>query len=149
VLATIRARLTYANVMATIAAFVALGGSSYAAFTLSENSVKSKHIVNGQVKRPDIRNNAVNSAKVAAGSLLGSDFAAGQLLAGPPGPQGAQGPQGDPGPQGPKGDTGAPGLPGSAIVARVRSTSVLTPTTAGIYEQVPLTGNTWTQAGMR
>jgi hypothetical protein len=146
-LATIRARLTYANVMATIAAFVALGGSSYAALTLSENSVKSKHIVNGQVKRPDIRNNAVNSAKVADGSLLGSDFAAGQLPAGPPGPQGAQGPKGDTGPQGPKGDTGAPGLPGSAIVARVRSTSALTPTTAGTYEQVPLTGNTWTQAG--
>jgi hypothetical protein len=46
-LSALRARLTYANVMATVAVFVALGGSSYAAITLNKNSVKSRHIGKG------------------------------------------------------------------------------------------------------
>jgi hypothetical protein len=50
----IRDRLTYANVVATIALFVALGGGTYAAFNLPRNSVESKHIVNGQVKGGDV-----------------------------------------------------------------------------------------------
>ena len=37
----LRERLTYANVMATIAVFIALGGGAYA-ITLKKNSVKSK-----------------------------------------------------------------------------------------------------------
>ena len=92
-----------AMLVALMALFVALGGSSYAAITLSNNSVKSKHIAKGNVKRSDIGRNAVNSAKVAAGSLRSSDFAAGQI---PAGPQGAQGPQGE---RGLQGETGAPG----------------------------------------
>jgi hypothetical protein len=40
-LAAIRDRLTYANVVATIALFVALGGASYAAVALPANSVGS------------------------------------------------------------------------------------------------------------
>jgi hypothetical protein len=94
-----RSKLTYANVVATLALFVALGGSSYAAITLSKNSVKSKHIAKGAVKRSDIGRSAVNSRKVADGSLLGIDFKPGQL------PTGPQGPKGDPGPQGPPGPT--------------------------------------------
>jgi hypothetical protein len=43
----IRARLTYANVMATLAVFIALGGGAYA---LSRGEVKSKHIATGAVK---------------------------------------------------------------------------------------------------
>ena len=105
----IRSSFTYANVMATLAVFVALGGGAYAATTLPKNSVKSKQIVNGQVKSADIAANAVNSAEVADFSLLAQDFRAGQLPAGPAGPQGAQGPQG---PQGPPGEPGANGQPG-------------------------------------
>jgi len=92
-LARLRGHLSYANVMATIALFVALGGSSYAAIALSKNSVKSKHIAKGQVKRSDIGRNAVNSAKVKNLSLLAEDFRAGQL---PSGAQGIQGPPGEP-----------------------------------------------------
>ena len=62
--------------------------------------MRSAHIKNGQVKRPDLGANAVNSSKVADGSLLGRDFAAGQL------PRGEKGEQG---PQGIQGETGAPG----------------------------------------
>ncbi len=88
-----RARLTYANVVSSIALFFALGiGGAWAATELSKNSVKSKHIAKGQVKRSDIAKNAVNSSKVAEGSLLGSDFAAGQLPAGEKGDQGETGP---------------------------------------------------------
>jgi hypothetical protein len=143
----LRPHLTYANVVSSVCLFVVLGGTAYAGVTLSKGSVTSKHIKNGQVKRDDIAANAVTSAKVADASLVAGDFKAGQLPAGPKGDTGPPGPQGNTGPQGPKGDNGAPGLPGSAIVARIRSTSALTPTTAGEYEQVPLTGNTWTQAG--
>jgi hypothetical protein len=52
-----------AFVLAALALFVALGGTSVAALTLKKNSVRSKHIKNGQVRRPDIRRNAVNSAR--------------------------------------------------------------------------------------
>jgi hypothetical protein len=93
VLAKLRSRLTYANVMATIAVFVALGGSSYAAVTLTRSSVKGKHIAK----------NAVTSPKVKNGSLRRTDFRAGVLS---PGPRGAEGPRGE---QGPKGDQGAAG----------------------------------------
>jgi hypothetical protein len=96
--------LTYANVMATIAVFVALGGSSYAAVTLGKNSVRSKHIKNGEVKTVDLATNAVTSAKVKNGSLLAADFGAGQLPAGAPGA---------PGPAGAKGDAGANGTNGT------------------------------------
>lgn len=120
-LVRLRAHLTYANVMATVAVFVALGGSSYAAITLSDNSVKSKHIAKGAVKRSDIGKSAVNSAKVADFSLLANDFQSGQLPAGPKGDTGA------PGPMGPKGSPGA-----TNVVARVGS---VTGTTAGTARQ--------------
>jgi hypothetical protein len=72
----IRGHLTYANVMATAAVFIALGGTSYAAVKLANNSVKSRHIANGQVKRADLARNAVDSSKVADGSLTKGDLAA-------------------------------------------------------------------------
>jgi hypothetical protein len=53
-LRTLRQRLTYANVMSTLAVFLALGGG--VAWALANNSVKSKHIVNEQVKAQDIAN---------------------------------------------------------------------------------------------
>jgi hypothetical protein len=62
-LAGIRSRLTYANVMATIAVFMALGGGAYAAFSLPKDSVRSKNIVDGQVKPVDL---AVHKGKEQA-----------------------------------------------------------------------------------
>src|SRR5437762_13538429 len=50
----IRSHLTYSNVMVTILAFIVLGGGAYAAFHLPKNSVRSRNIVNGQVKKQDL-----------------------------------------------------------------------------------------------
>jgi hypothetical protein len=59
-----RNRLTYANVMATVAVFLALGGGAWAALTLPKNSVKSRQIKNGQVKAQDLGKGAVVPAKL-------------------------------------------------------------------------------------
>jgi hypothetical protein len=48
----IREKLTYANVMATIAVFIALGGGAYAV-SLDRNSVGSKQLKPGAVKPKD------------------------------------------------------------------------------------------------
>jgi hypothetical protein len=110
-LSRLRARLTYANVIATVALFVALGGSSYAALKLPKNSVGSKQI----------KANAVTTAKVKAGSLLASDFKSSQRsrLRGAQGAQGLQGPQ---------------GLQGAAGTARAYGEVVVT---GGNFELVP------------
>jgi hypothetical protein len=62
----LRRRLTYANVMATLAVFLALGGGAYALTKLDRNSVRSRHIVNGQVKARDL----VNPAAVKSAGLV-------------------------------------------------------------------------------
>jgi hypothetical protein len=87
-LAKLRAHLTYSNVMATVAVFVALGGTSYA---IATGSIGSREIKNNSVGTKDLRNNGVRSRDVRNGSLLAADFKAGQLPAGERGPQGLQG----------------------------------------------------------
>jgi hypothetical protein len=95
----LRPRLTYANVIATLALFLALGGGAYAALKLPKNSVGSKQI----------KKNAVTSTKVKNGSLLPRDFKPGLLPAGPAGDRGPQGLQGEKGAKGDNGDTGPRG----------------------------------------
>src|SRR4051812_30407824 len=80
-----------AMLVAVTALVVSLGGNSYAAVKLAKNSVTSKAIKDGAVKRADLANNAVGSAQVADGSLLATDFKAGQLPSGPQGPKGDKG----------------------------------------------------------
>jgi hypothetical protein len=83
-----RPRLTYANVIATLALFLALGGgAAYAASTLGKNTVGAKQL----------KKNAVTGAKVKDRSLSAGDFKAGQLPAGERGPQGVRGAPGAPG----------------------------------------------------
>jgi hypothetical protein len=64
---------SYANVMATLALFIALGGGAYAAAALPRNSVGSKQLKKNAVVRAKIKKNAVNGAKVASNSLTGAD----------------------------------------------------------------------------
>jgi hypothetical protein len=101
--------LTYANVIGSLALFIALGGASYAAVALPSNSVGTKQLKKTAVTASKIKRNAVSSAKVKDGSLQRGDFASGTLLQGPQGPQGLQGPKGDPGQNGAPGQQGAPG----------------------------------------
>jgi hypothetical protein len=75
-----RPQLSYANVMSTIAVFIALGGTSYA---VARNSIG-----NVQLKR-----NAVTSAKVRDRSLRTSDLSPSARV-GSRGPRGLQGPPG-------------------------------------------------------
>jgi len=101
-------RASPAMIVACLALLVALGGTGMAAATqLAKNSVGTPQLKDGAVSNPKIKNNAVNSAKVAARSLLRSDFAPGQLPAGPTGPQGPAGPAGPAGTAGPAGVIGA------------------------------------------
>jgi hypothetical protein len=101
VIAKLRARLTYANVVATLALFVALGGSSYAAL-----SVTGKNVKNSSLTGKDVKNNSLTGADVksltsgdvANGRLLAEDFAPGQLPRGEQGLKGDKGSTGDRGP---------------------------------------------------
>jgi hypothetical protein len=67
--------LTFANVCSALALTVALGtGGAYAA-----NTVRSKDIVNGQVKAADLKKNAVTSDKIKDGNVGSADLAAGSV----------------------------------------------------------------------
>jgi hypothetical protein len=96
-------KLTYANVMATIAVFVALGGVGYAATRLPRNSVGTKQIRRAAVTPAKL-------SKAAKSRLVGP--------AGPEGPRGAAGPQGPRGAQGTAGEKGARGPAGDPGTAR-------------------------------
>ena len=82
-----RPRLSYANVVSSLALFVALGGTSYA---VARNSIGT----------PQLKADAVTSAKVKNGSLRNGDLA--------PSARGQRGPRGPQGPAG-KDGTGAGG----------------------------------------
>jgi hypothetical protein len=69
-----RPRLTYANVMVTILAFIVLGGGAYAASQLPKDSVGKKQIKNGAVTRAKIADGAVDGSKVADHSLRAGDL---------------------------------------------------------------------------
>jgi hypothetical protein len=64
----IRSKLTFANVVALLALFIALGGSAYA-IHLGKNAVKTKNIKNGAVTEAKIANAAVTASKLAAGAV--------------------------------------------------------------------------------
>jgi hypothetical protein len=64
VLARIRPRLTYANVVATLALFAALGGSSFAAVKLTSADIKNR-----SVKRVDLRKNTLTGAEIREARL--------------------------------------------------------------------------------
>jgi hypothetical protein len=66
VLDKLRQRLTYANVMATVAVFIALGGSSYAAL-----QIDSGDIANNSVRGVDVRNRTLSERDVKRNALTG------------------------------------------------------------------------------
>ena len=70
--------MSYSNLTATLALFIALGGGAYAA-TLPRNSVGAKQLKAGAVERAKIKKNAVNDTKVLDESLTGTDIREGTL----------------------------------------------------------------------
>lgn len=116
------------NLVAYLALFVALGGSSYAAVRLTPGSVRTPALAQGAVTHTKLAANSVSSANVANRSLTKADFKAGTLR------------KGDTGARGPAGRAG-----GASIGVKARSTgSVSAP--HGASTNVPLTNNGWTQA---
>jgi hypothetical protein len=89
----------HTTAVAYLALFAALGGSAYAAVT-----VTGKQIKDGTVTGRDVKSGSLGTSKLSAGAV--SSLAGKPGPAGPQGPAGPKGDRGEQGPQGPKGDTG-------------------------------------------
>lgn len=63
----LRGRLTYANVMATLAVFLVLAGGAYAATRLPKNSVGTKQLKNGSITLAKLSASAREALKGATG----------------------------------------------------------------------------------
>lgn len=152
-------RPTYSQAISTTALFVALGGTSYAAIKLPNNSVGSAQIKSNAVASSEIKNGSVAEkdlasavrSKLAAGGEKGSTGAQGPRgdtgatgPAGAKGDTGATGAKGDTGAQGPKGDPGTPGTGGGTTrVARIGLSGGPLTIAPGQTVSVPLTGASW------
>jgi hypothetical protein len=111
----IRARITYANVVATLALFVALGGTSYAVNQLGSNDIRDNSI-----RSRDVHDNSLRSRDIHNRTLLAKDFKRGQLPKpghGSRGPRGLRGLRGRTGKTGRRGKTGSPGVSGASVVS--------------------------------
>ena len=145
------------NLVAYVALFVALGGSSYAAVRLAPGSVTTRALAKRAVTHGKLAANSVGTKNIANGSLTRADFKPGTLSGsgakgdtGASGPAGPAGPgqhavKGDRGPAGPAGPTGPTGPPGGAYIGAkaLFSGSVTAP--HGASTNVPLSSNSWTQ----
>lgn len=74
----IRKKLTYSNVVASLALFVALGGAAVAA-GLPKNSVGPKQLKNGAVTTKKLRKEAVTNLKLRRDAVSGSKIAGGSV----------------------------------------------------------------------
>jgi hypothetical protein len=95
--------------MATLAVFIALGGTGYAAFSLPRDSVGARELRNRSVSSKELRSNSVTSSKVRNGALTEQDLS-------PSARASLRGAAGERGPTGPRGLTGATGPAGPAGV---------------------------------
>lgn len=81
----LRKRLTYANVMASIAVFLILGGASaVAAKKIGSNELKSNSVTTAKIKKnavtaAKIKKNAVTTAKLKNGAVTGAKVNLGSL----------------------------------------------------------------------
>lgn len=86
----LRDQLSYANVMSSLAVFLALGGTSYA-LTLPRDSVGPSQLKSDSVGRSEIRRGAVRSGEIRDRSLRTRDISSAAR-------RGLRGQQGPPGP---------------------------------------------------
>lgn len=129
----LRARITSAHVIAMIALFVALSGSSYAAVTIRASQIKNNSIPGAKIKAGSIpasklrnnsitggklRNNSVSRAKLRTDALTPTSGGGNLINANSENSSGSssgtRGPQGPSGPRGLTGATGATGATGDA-----------------------------------
>jgi hypothetical protein len=81
----IRKRVTYANVMSSIAVFLVLGGSAaYAAKKIGSNEIKGNSITTGKLKKnavtaSKIKQNSITTAKIKNGAVTGAKVNVGTL----------------------------------------------------------------------
>lgn len=68
-----------ALVVSTVALFVSLGGTGYAAFTLGNNSVGTSQLKNGAVTAKRLRNGAVTAKKLRNGAVTATKLAKGAV----------------------------------------------------------------------
>lgn len=114
----VRRHLSYPNVVATVALFVALGGTSYAALQLPRDSVGAKQLRAKAVGPSELRSKAVGGRHLRAGSVTTSKLSRTTREA----LRGSAGPTGPPGPAGPSGLTYKVSL--NASNQRVRGSDV-------------------------
>jgi hypothetical protein len=76
-----RSKLSYSNVIATLALFIALGGAAIAA-GLPPHSVGSRQLKRGAVTTRGLRKGAVTSAKLAQGSVIAGKLGSGAVSQG-------------------------------------------------------------------
>jgi hypothetical protein len=121
---SIRKRLTYANVMSSIAIFLALAGASaFAATQLEKNSVGPKQLKKNAVTTAKLKKNAVTKAKIKNGAVNGPKIADGSI--------GAT-------------ELNLGSMPFGRVIARLRGTAgVAVPTTT--FVNVPLANASYTQ----
>jgi hypothetical protein len=76
----VRKRLTYANVMSSIAVFLVLGGATaFAAGHLGKNTVGSKQLKNNAVTAAKIKSAAITGAKIKDGAITAGKLAGGAV----------------------------------------------------------------------
>ncbi len=128
----LRGRLTYANVISTIALFFVLAGGT--AFAANEALLGTDSVGTKQLKKEAVTPAKLSTASKAA--LTGPQGATGAA-----GPQGPKGDRGESGPIGPQGQQGLPGTAGSEPFKIDASSGEVNPPSGPI----PLNGNiTWT-----
>ena len=114
----LREQLSFANVTALLALFIALGGTAYAV-SLPRNSVGAAQIRTGAVGAGEIRSKAVRSSEVRDRSLAVRDLS----LAARESLRGKTGPGGPAGPMGPSGVTYRAAISALGTIVRGNATS--------------------------
>jgi hypothetical protein len=89
----LRDKLTYSNLMSSVAVFVAIGGTSYAATKLPRDSVGQRQLKANSVGAAELRARAVTSSKIRNGTVAVDDLhrLTRDALKGDPGPMGPSG----------------------------------------------------------
>jgi hypothetical protein len=118
-----RRRLTYANVMATIAVFAALGGGAYAAAKITGRDVVNRSLTGKDIKKRSVPLNRLKR----------------RLAPGRRGAEGPQGPKGDPGPAGPVDPSRF--LPADGVTTAAVGPTEWTPTSSSSLARTALEAN--------